>query len=198
MAKVAVDFKSGKLAAERLPGLLFGPHEPHFGSGLLDGDTIYLYGQIPGGCNIGLAKVPKESATNREAYKCWSGSRWCKTEVDKPTPVYSDMQQGAIVRSTFFGTDTPYVFLGNNKWADSKIRIGRSKSPQGPWKFFEVTQVRGIDHPEDYMYCIYPHFWAPSDKEASLMVTWSEHFPGGVVAGELQFKFDRFDKKKES
>lgn len=85
-------------------------------------------------------------------------------------------------------TGVKYVFIGVNRWADSGIMMGCSKSLEGPFEMFKVAEATGIDHKDNYMYCIYPHPWAFKEVDGELMVTWSEHWPGGVVAAKLTFQ----------
>ncbi|KAG8533746.1 uncharacterized protein KY384_001487 [Bacidia gigantensis] len=189
IAKVAIERSSGQPTTERIPGLLFQQNEPHFGSAFLDNGYIYLYGQISGDCKIALTRVPPDSATDRSKYQFWNGSGWC-TNTSDCAPAYADLPQGQVLRSSFFGTAYPYLFVGVSKYGDSKIRVGRAKAPEGPWDIYVVGTAKGINYPNDYMYCIFPHPWAFADKDGKLMVTWSEHWPGGVVAAKLSFKLD--------
>jgi len=92
----------------------------------------------------------------------------------------------ARVRSTLFGSSKPFVFVGNNGWGDSNVVIGASASLEGPWETQTVCRAEGINYKKTMMYCMYPHLWASKVEEGELMVTWSEQWPGGVVAAELK------------
>ena len=183
-----VDAETGKLSTYRLPGLLFGDGEPRLGSfsAHIEDGFVYLYGQIPGGCRIVLARVYINLAERREAYEHWDGHGWVQGDWSCSVPMFTDLPQGAIFRSEMFGKGREYVVVGVSKWADSKIRIGFAEKPEGPWDIREAAVAKGINYPDDYMYCIYPHTWAVEDDDASLMITWSEHWPGGVVAAKLR------------
>lgn len=80
-----------------------------------------------------------------------------------------------------------YVFIGVNSYGDSKINMGCSRSLEGPYEMFQIADATGIDQ-DGYMYCIYPHPWAFREEDGELMVSWSEHWPGGVIAAKLKFQ----------
>lgn len=135
-----------------------------------------------------LVRVPKDLYPFREAYENWTGSRWeYGKDYSRSAPLARDIQQSAWFRSNLFGEGRQYVMTGVSRFGDSKIRIGTSPTLVGPWDIREVGLAKGINHPNNYMYCIYPHVWA-FPGGLSLMVTWSEHWPGGVIAAKLTFK----------
>ena len=68
--------------------------------------------------------------------------------------------------------------------------MGWANSPQGPWKFTHIADAADIGGPEGYKYAMYPHPWAFEESDGELMVTWSEHWPGGVVAAKLTFEME--------
>ena len=140
-----------------------------------------------------------DRATIQSAYERWDGTVWNPSRAAAPAPVFSDLPQGAIFRTMMFGLDTPFVFVGVSKWADSMIRVGRASRLEGPWDIREVVRAEGINYRKEFRYCIYPHPWALPGKaqETTLMVTWSEHWPGGVVAGKLDFKKDATKNRDE-
>ena len=190
VAEIVLDQATKQLEAKRSDTVLFAASEPRFGSvsTMLENDYVYLYGQIPGGCQIALARVPKLLAQNAYAYERWDGSSWSTNRDTKPVPMFSDCPQGAILRSKLFGPSRPYIFVGVSKYGDSKIRVGSAPTPQGPWDVRAVAQAKGINYTKGFTYCIYPHEWAIQDGTCSLLVSWSEQFPGGVVAGKLCFQ----------
>lgn len=176
--------------------MLFDPDTPRYGSvsTLLEGDYIYLYGQIPGACQIAVARVHKEVAEVQSAYEHWDGSIWTSDAAVAPAPVFSDLPQGAIFRTSLFGPSTPFAFAGVSKWASSRIRIGLAPRLEGPWDIRDVGLAEGINHSKEYRYCFYPHPWALNGA-GELMMTWSEHYPGGIVAANLEFKQDDVEEK---
>ena len=72
--------------------------------------------------------------------------------------------------------------------------VGAATTLEGPWELFPVYTARPLDDGDEYsyMYCIYPHDWAFDEEYGMLMVTWSEHWPGGVVAAKLTFKMGTY------
>jgi hypothetical protein len=100
------------------------------------------------------------------------------------------MQHGAIYRTNMFAPEAgiKYAFIGVTRWADNGVMMGCSKSLEGPYEIFKIAAATGIDHPDNYMYCVYPHPWAFKEEDGVMMVTWSEHWPGGVVAAKLIFE----------
>ena len=178
---------------QRMTHLLFGPEEPRMGTftAIADGDFIYLYGDRPDG-KIILARVytgPYNSPLGQEkGHLYWDGSDWVQ-DWHSAAVVIEGMQQGAIVRSKLFGEERPFMFVGTSKWADSKVIMGASAKLEGPWKLEPVCQVDGIKEPRStgkWMYCIYPQLWASDEEKAELMVTWSEQYPGGVIAAKIK------------
>lgn len=187
LAIINVDTKTGKLTAYRAKDILFGPDEPKIGSfsALLENDWLYLWGES--GDSIILARVYKYYSEHRDQYNFWNGKTWVE-RWQEAIPVLCEVPQGAIFRSELFGKERPWVFVGVNKWADSKVQVAASKKLEGPWELTAVTTAKGIDVDDGYKYCIYPHGWAFDAKNAELMVTWSEHWPGGVIAAKLKFE----------
>ncbi|KAL9127533.1 MAG: hypothetical protein Q9217_003601 [Psora testacea] len=192
LARIIADTETGRLNTYRLPGLMFVGTDPRFGSFSthIENDHIYLYGQTPGSCHIILARVYKDLAEHRAAYQHWDGRRWVQDDWSCSAPVFTDLPQGAVFRSDLFGKGREYVLVGVSQWADSKIRLGVAEKPEGPWDIRGIALAKGINYPNEYMYCIYPHDWAVEDDDTSLMVTWSEHWPGGVVAAKLKFQVE--------
>ena len=179
--------------AQRMDNLIFGPDEPRMGTftAIADGDFIYLYGDRPDG-KIILARVYHgrydDRVGKKEAHCYWDGSNWVH-DWREAAVVMEDMQQGAIIRSKLFGEDRPFMFVGTSKWADSQVFMGASARLEGPWKLEAVCRVDGIKEPTSrgkWMYCIYPQLWASDEKNAELMVTWSEQYPGGVIAASIK------------
>ena len=50
-----------------------------------------------------------------------------------------------------------------------------------------MAMTQGINKTDRFRYCIYPHLFASHTRNAELMVTWSEQWPGGVIAGRVEF-----------
>ncbi|KAA6416020.1 MAG: hypothetical protein FRX48_00739 [Lasallia pustulata] len=187
VARVHVDLASGKLHALRTETLLFGVDEPRVGgfSSVLHEEHIYLWGHH--GKDVVLARVPKDSPWQRDKYSFWDGEGyvpWWQAAV----PVVKDVQHGAIIKSSLFGKDRPWVFIGCTKWLDSMVMIGAAASLEGPWELIPLFKATGIDYPQLKMYCMYPHQWAFAEEDGELMVTWSEEWPGNVVAAKLKFQ----------
>ncbi|KAL9102345.1 MAG: hypothetical protein Q9163_002495 [Psora crenata] len=192
LARITVDSQTGKLCTCRVPGLLFAEDEPRFGSFSthIEGDYVYLYSLTPEAGQVVLARVEKCLAHCRDAYQHWNGLGWVQGDWSCSVPMFTDLPQGAVFRTAMFGKGRTYVLVGVSKWGDSKIRLGLAERAEGPWDVREVASAKGINYPNDYMYCIYPHEWATEGEDISLMVTWSEHWPGGVVAARLKFQVD--------
>ena len=187
VGRVDIDLASGKLQTLRTEMMMFGVDEPRVGgfSSVVHGDHIYLWGHH--GKDVVLARVPKNSPLHRDSYTFWDGEGyvpWWQAAV----PVLKDVQHGAIIKSSLFGKDRPWVFIGCSRWLDSKIMIGASAHLEGPWELIPLCQASGIDYPDTVMYCMYPHQWAFAEEDGELMVTWSEQWPGGVVAAKLKFE----------
>ena len=136
-----------------------------------------------------LARVKSKNIEDRQEYRFWKGDSGWDHDYKEATPLLTDIQQGSVFKSALFGEDARWVFIGCNKWCDSKVLLSTAASPEGPWGDFTVIHTaQGLDHCEGNMYCMYPHPWAfPNGNE--LMVTWNEGgVEGGVVAAKIKFK----------
>lgn len=187
VARVFSDPESGKMHTLRTDTMMFGVDEPRVGgfSSVVHGDHIYLWGHH--GKDIVLARVPKDSPWQRDKYSFWDGEGyvpWWQAAV----PVVKDVQHGAIIKSSLFGKERPWVFIGCTRWLDSKLMIGASAHLEGPWELIPLCQATGISYPNTIMYCMYPHQWAFAEEDGELLVTWSEQWPGNVVAAKLKFQ----------
>lgn len=177
----------------RTDDLIFGPDEPRMGTftAIAHEDFIYLYGDRPDG-KIILARLYngryEDRLREKGAHYYWDGAGWVQ-DWQKAAPVIDGMQQGAIVRSELFGEDRPFLFVGTSKLADSQVFMGASARLEGPWDLKAVCKAEGIREPTGkgkWMYCIYPQLWASDEGNAELVVTWSEQYPGGVVAARIK------------
>lgn len=184
-----------QLAVERMDGLVFGAYEPRMGtfSVIAKDEFIYLYGDRPDG-RIILARVDMghndDPLGKKEAYYYWDGENWVQ-DWKKAKVVIEGMQQGAIVHSRIFGEDRPYLFVGTSKTADSQVYMGVSAKLEGPWEIKAVCKAEGIKEPTKegkWMYCIYPQLWFSNENAAELLLTWSEQYPGGVVAAKISLR----------
>jgi hypothetical protein len=110
------------------------------------------------------------------------------------------MQQGKVFDcSAYFDPchQANFACIGCNSWADSTIRMATAPAPEGPWsEFHPLVKVNGIDHADNYMYCMYPHPWGFAPEQGKMLVSWSEHWPGGVIMGELEMQMKGEAKEK--
>ncbi|KAK3173792.1 hypothetical protein OEA41_007124 [Lepraria neglecta] len=169
-------------------GLLFGANEPKVGSfsTLIEGPFAYLWGEYNG--HIILARTCQQEPSTRDLYEFWNGTDYVKDYTSAgPMSAFDDIPKGAIIRSNLFGKHKKYVFVGVSKWCDSLIRVGAAEGSEGPWEIWPVAMTQGINKTDGFRYCIYPHMFASHTRNAELMVTWSEQWPGGVFAGRVKF-----------
>lgn len=176
---------TNRLSYTHFRDLIFGPEEPRFGTfcSLVYNDRVYLWGDLDG--KIYLARVSKYKPTSRDSYEFWDGFGYVR-EWQRAIPVLRDIQHGAFVHSHIFGSDRPWIFVGCTKWADNQVMIGAECRLEGPWTLTPLFTASGIHQPDNYMYCMYPHPWAFNEEEGELLVSWSEHWPGGVVGAKVK------------
>ena len=188
----------GKIIVQRLPQCLFGPNEPRIGSfsTLYYKGYVYLWSHRPDR-QIILARVDQYGTGLHDRYKYWSGKDWVRLWHDA-IPVLHDVENGAIIHTDLFGKDKPFVFVGANNETDSMVQMGAATEVQGPFDLTAICIATGIDHDKKYKYCIYPHLFASNISKRELVVTWSEHWPGGVIAAKLKFKIDEVAAVKEA
>lgn len=194
LAELSVNRFSMKIQAARNGNTpLFGPDEPRLGSicTLVEGSFIYLYSHM--GEKVILSRVSTSRAHRKSEYRFWIGNCYGLSPKDAIN-VLPDMQQGQVIHSDLFGHHKCYIFIGCSRFADSQIIMGFSSNLVGPFTFLSIAKAIGIDRPLDYMYCMYPHPWAlrgTQESRGDLLVTWSEHWPGGVVAAKLRFQIGK-------
>ncbi|KAL8946624.1 MAG: hypothetical protein Q9222_007006, partial [Ikaeria aurantiellina] len=180
---------NGELSSTRMPGMMFEPGEPQFGSfsTLLVNDFVYVWGQKD--TDIFLARVPKDSCQQRHTYEFWNGREFVP-QIDRIVPVLQDMQQGQFFRSKLFGPQLPWVFIGVTRWADNLLIIGAAPTLEGPWAPLPLFKAEGMRERNAYLYCMYAHPWATQHEEGKLCVSWCDPWPGGVIAAKLQFQME--------
>ncbi len=60
---------------------------------------------------------------------------------------------------------------------------------EGPFEKLHVVCVaQRLLGPDGYRYCVYPHPWAFREEDGELLISWCEHWPGGVVAAKVSFE----------
>ena len=163
-------------------------HEPRWGtfSTLVENGYIYLWGHHHN--MVLLARVRVGLVLSRSAYEFWNGEEYT-IDPRSAAPIFMNTQHGGIFRSNLFAPDSGirYVFIGVSADGDSKINMGCSKTLEGPFEMFKIADARGLTQ-DGYTYCIYPHPWACREEDGDVLVTWSEAWPGGVVASRLRFQ----------
>jgi hypothetical protein len=193
LAVVHVDEGSGGMRAERLGSgeMMWFANEPRVGvfSALAYQREIYLWGHH--GDNIVLARVRDDMVYLKDQYLFWNGDSYV-TDFRQAAPVLSGYQHGQFFRSDFFGPSKPWIFVGCSSWGDSKVMMAAAANIEGPWEnMTAVCTGGGIAVPDKYVYCVYPHPWVYGDNTGELFVTWSEHWPGGVIGAKLTFELGK-------
>ncbi len=185
IARVNVEEPSGQLNTYRCLGLIFDTHEPRVGtfSSLIEGEHIYLWGESDRG--IILARVSKLFPTSRNAYRYWDGQAWVE-DWREGIHVMKDMQHGSFFKSTLFGSQRPWVFVGCTSYGDSMVMLGAEASLEGPWTLTPLIQATGITIRDQFRYCMYGHALALNAQKGELLVTWSEQWPGGVIGAKIK------------
>ena len=171
--------------------MIFVDEEPRFGSisPLVDTDGyVYLLGSKDL-ANF-MARVPLDADfRSRSAYSFLTKSGWKSTysSVDELEPVLGDQAQGALLKlpydSGFAPVKKPYLWLGVNKWLDSKMWLACAEKISGPWdiQFLGMApEVMGKN--SGHRYCLYPHLWGSNLAEGKLLISWSDD---GVMGGKV-------------
>lgn len=171
----------------RHDSVLFTRDEPRFGGfpAILEGEFIYLFGYHRIG--VFLARVPKNVPWLRATYTFWNGISYVK-QLGEAIPVFRDIRDGSVNKSSFFGAAKPWTLVGRSESRDNIVMAGTAETLEGPWELTEICEARGLDDPNSQVYCVYPHHWALEAADGELLVTWSEDWPGEVVAARLTFE----------
>ena len=176
--------------------MMFGEEEPRVGtfSSIIEGDYIYLWGDHGKGCGDGviLSRVRKNLFQNKKDYTYWDGEEYVE-DWRAAKVVLKNMQSGSIFRSSLFGEERPWVFIGCTFECKSLVMMGAAATLEGPYHEKAIFNATGIDCVETIMYCVYPHPWVFDEREGQLMITWSEQWPGGVVGAKVSLKMDLAD-----
>ena len=183
---IAIGCQGGFFMERSDDEVIFGPDEPRVGTfaSITDGEYIYLYGD-QGHNDIILARIKKTTnMLDKNMYTYWNGKEYVG-DPKVATTIFANMCQGAVVRSKLFGPDVPFLFVGVNGTADSKVMMAASATLEGPWQPRAVYEAKGVQKKDGFMYCVYPHIWASKEEGAELVVSWSEGYPGGVVMARL-------------
>ncbi len=168
--------------------------EPRWGtfSTLAPGDGYYyLWGHH--GADVLLARVRTDRTLDKTAYEVWNGSGY-GGEVADAKPVLRDFAQGQIYRSNLFapGQGRDYVLIGVDMSGSSAVVMATAPCLEGPWEeFVPLFSAPNLEGPTGYRYCMYPHPWAYNEADGELLVTWSEHWPGGVIAAKVKFEMGK-------
>jgi len=206
VARVRRDGKYVKVDRED-ETMIFADEEPRFGSisPLVDTDGyVYLLGSRDM-ANF-MARVPVDANfRSRSAYSFLTKSGWKSTysSIDELEPILGDQAQGALFKlpydSGFASVKKPYLWLGVNKWLDSKMWIARAEKIEGPWdiQFLGMApEVMGKN--SGHRYCLYPHLWGSNLPEGKLLISWSDDgvMGGKVACAYISLKMDTLSKEQ--
>jgi hypothetical protein len=144
-----------------------------------------------------LARVLTEWAWSRGHYQYWDGAKFSR-HIGQARPVLTDIQHGQIFPSTLFApmTGRDHIFVGCNSFGDSKVLLGTSRNPEGPFTVAAIADALPLKPMPigSYSYCVYPHPWAFDESKGDLMVTWSEGgMDGNVVAVVIRLKLTHYE-----
>jgi len=190
VARVRRDGKYVKVDRED-ETMIFADEEPRFGSisPLVDTDGyVYLLGSKDL-ANF-MARVPLDADfKSRSAYSFLTKSGWKSSysSIDELEPILGDQAQGALFKlpydSGFAPIKKPYMWLGVNKWLDSKMWLACAEKIEGPWdiQFLGMApEVMGKN--SGHRYCLYPHFWGSDLPNGKVLISWSDD---GVMGGKV-------------
>lgn len=189
---LAFESCSNRLGKEPLAKLLmFELDEPRFGSFscLLEGDFIYLWGSILD--RVYLARVEKEKPTIRDAYRYWDGSAYVE-DIKAATPVLEQINYGSFFKSSLFGEERPWVFVGNSD-KSCAVMMGAEKHLEGPWKLHSVhyaTDHWGLRGATNNVSFIFAHPWASNEEAGEIFFTCSERYPGGTLGARIKLAME--------
>ncbi|EEH36406.2 hypothetical protein PAAG_06824 [Paracoccidioides lutzii Pb01] len=187
VAPVKVDI-TGKLLGRRVLGdtVIFKEHEPAFGTfcAINHQGWYYLWGRHIN--DIYLARVHVEHAFEREYYQFWNGYSFTG-DIGMVTPVLSGFTHGVIYPTRLFGHTFGWAFIGNTAWDDYTAMMGAAKDPQGPFQVVPVAFGEKLQE-NAFNECIYAHPWAFKESLGEILITWSEKWPGGIIAAKFQMQ----------
>jgi len=191
VARVKLDGKFVKVERDS-DDMIFGDEEPRFGSisPLIDTDGfVYLLGSKDM-ANY-MARIPLNADFfTRASYSFLTKSGWQATysKLDDLEPILGDQAQGSLFKlpynSGFARFKKPYMWLGVNKWMDSKMWIACAEKIEGPWEYEFLGMAPEImGKNSGHRYCLYPHFWGSNLAEGKLLISWSDDSQMGGKVG---------------
>jgi Domain of unknown function (DUF4185) len=124
--------RAGASRAERLPGLLFGPGEPPFGTAsFLDRGTLYTYACRPLSLSAlcRLARAPAWRMTDRSAYRFWDGTGWTADVARAREGIPGSTTGYSVAWNAHLHA---YLAVYSRPLAD-QVMARTAPSPQGPW-----------------------------------------------------------------
>jgi uncharacterized Zn finger protein (UPF0148 family) len=181
--------------------------EPRFGSisPLIDNDGfVYLLG----GKDMAnfMARVPLNADfRSRSSYSFYTKQGWQATysKLDDLEPVLGDQAQGSLLKlpynSGFAPFKKPYMWLGCNRWLDSKMWIAVAERVEGPYSFeFLGMAPEVMGKNSGHRYCLYPHLWGSNLPQGELLISWSDDgvMGGKVACATLSLKMERLSEEQ--
>jgi hypothetical protein len=172
---------AGSNVAVRDSGLLFSGTDPLFGTAVVQGSTVYLYGCSITNVSVNPCKVvkaPVSQASQRGSYQAWSGSGWgsigsAKSVIDGSTAGFS-VQWNAFIQR--------YVAVYSPAFTNT-IQYRTATSPEGPWS--DAVQLMKLNTPaagaSDYAATLHPEL---DSTGRSMFITYYQ--PTGVYTGDLR------------
>jgi hypothetical protein len=153
-----------------------------------------------------MARVPLNADfRSRSSYSFYTKQGWQPTysKLDDLEPVLGDQAQGSLLKlsytSGFAPFKKPYMWLGCNRWLDSKMWIAVSERIEGPYQFeFLGMAPEVMGKNSGHRYCLYPHLWGSNLTQGDLLISWSDDgvMGGKVACAMLTLKMDRLGEEQ--
>jgi hypothetical protein len=82
------------------------------------------------------------------------------------------------------------MWFGCEKFLTSKLWIGASANPEGPWELHDMGEMPKAEPEHSKLrYCIYPHLWGSSPGRGEVLISWTDDgtMGGKVFMGQFNF-----------
>lgn len=168
--------------ATRIEPPLFGPSEPGWGAAAVRvEEDIFVYACDYDGKSTPclVARVPFESAADRNSYRFWAGTGEWSSDWKEATPLFDGGALFSVHYSNRLGKFVAFCI----PYIDGKFAMRTAEQPQGPWS--EPDWIgNGVKPSENWNYALIAH--PEFSRENGRIETLSYTSPSGFLRQDIR------------